>query len=94
MDIDNISEEDLINALGDLSVGEDFAAEQSSDINIDMESSQTPLETLEEENIEKPIQTSNSETVELNSDSINSVATLLKELLKNKTIEITIKIKD
>ena len=75
MEIENISEADLMSALGDM--------------DISSSSPQTRNEPL-------PVQKSSlsSEAIELSRDSVDGIAVLLKELLNNKTLEITIKIKD
>jgi len=73
MEIENISEADLMSALGDM----------------DMSSARTRNEPT-------PIKKNSltSEPIELSRDSVDGIAELLKELLNNKTLEITIKIKD
>lgn len=73
MDIENISEADLMSALDDM----------------DISSSLTPKGTAPQK--ETPTPTS---SMEVSKDSVDSIAVLLKELLNNKTLEITIKIKD
>lgn len=87
MDFDNISEDDLLNALGDMSIDVKPSAttEETQVTNIPEElSNPEPIST----------QSSSATSLELNSGSIDAIAVLLKELMQNKTIEISIKIKD
>ena len=50
-------------------------------------------DTIEPEIIKEEVVTDTSESINLDSSNIDTIASLLKELLNNKTIEITIKIK-
>lgn len=92
MDIDNISEDDLLSALGDLSIGDSSLEKEEISLpamGMESEFNNEPLETLNNAAV-----SSKTSTIDINSESFDSVAMLLKELLNNKTIEITIKIKD
>jgi hypothetical protein len=81
MDLDNILENDLIDALGDLNA---ISTDTTEPVVDDITINETIVEPTEEK------------TISINSASgnIDNIANLLKELLDNKTIEITIKIKD
>ena len=83
MDLENISEEDLINALGDMSLDTK-----------PIEKKVTPQVTNIPEELSEPQIEKTSSSIEIDSSSIDSLAMVLKELLQNKTIEITIKVKD
>ncbi|HFU75320.1 MAG TPA: hypothetical protein ENK66_03655 [Arcobacter sp.] len=86
MDIDNISENDLMNALGDL------GSSISSDTQNESNTIEETRPVIEEISSLSPETTNN--TINVSSDSLDSLVPLLKELLANKTLEITIKIKD
>ncbi|HIP11904.1 MAG TPA: hypothetical protein EYG97_05130 [Arcobacter sp.] len=90
MDIDSILEDDLMDALENL-----------GDLN-NIEVSKEVIEPIiNEEKIEESITeetpivetTSLSSSISVESTNIDSIALLIKELLNNKTIEISIKIK-
>jgi len=81
IDLDDINENDMLNALSDIN--------QSSTSNIIEED----IEPKDNINIEEEPQNTNISTT---IDNINSadIASLINLLLNNKTLEITIKVKD
>ena len=90
-DLDNILEDDLMDALGDL--GSMVAT--SSDKGISSEKPVIDDITIKEPIIKKNVEAvSQSLNITASDSSIDNIANLLRELLNNKTIEITIKIKD
>ena len=86
MDIDNILEDDLIDALGELGV----TKAPKSEVAVDSPS----IEEIDDITIDAEPATEQNINISSSSSNIDDIATLLKELLNNKTIEITIKIKD
>ena len=102
MDIDSILENDLMDALGDMGssvnisepVFEDISIKKNAPKEIDLISNEIEENNSYENENEIVNTNSNSNSINLDSSNIDSIASLLKELLNNKTIEITIKIKD
>ncbi|MCK5293438.1 MAG: hypothetical protein KAJ49_02215 [Arcobacteraceae bacterium] len=89
IDLDNILEDDLMDALSDLGIMATSSPKVENSIsNIDDITIPEPI--IEEI---KKVETQNINISSFSSD-IDNIAHLLKELLNNKTIEITIKIKD
>ena len=103
-DLDNINtQEEIIEhkTQGDNYMADDFSQFDTLDENeilaaLDsMESiSASSASTLKEKtpSISKPIH--NNENVEVNGSNVNDIAQLISQLLNNKTLEITIKVKD
>jgi len=85
MDIDNISEEDLMDALNNTSIEDSSSNEKVETV--------TPVEIKNDVQEEK-IESVKESTLCLDGSSLDTLVPLLKELLQNKTIEISIKIKD
>jgi hypothetical protein len=75
-----------MNALGDL------GSSISSDTQNESNTIEETRPVIEEISSLSPETTNN--TINVSSDSLDSLVPLLKELLANKTLEITIKIKD
>jgi len=107
--LDELIESDVLDALGVKSpnVEEDIGSTEVEDIIIEdfLETQEEPTETNtldeKEELLEKEIELDINEPEETPSKIVNNIdmkstdlASLLGELLNNKTIEITIKIKD
>lgn len=88
MDIDNISEEDLMDALNDISI-----EDSSSDEKVEPIETIAPVETKNDVQEEK-IESVKESTLCIDGSSLDTLVPLLKELLQHKTIEISIKIKD
>jgi len=101
MDIDSILEDDLLDALGGISEVStpDMEVEVPQAIEEDIVESIPETIQYEDISVDEPtdisnsISPENSSSISLDSSNIDSIASLLKELLNNKTIEITIKIK-
>ena len=83
MDIENISETDLMNALGDLGSSTSSIPKKEPEV-----------DKITKDDIKEEKSSFLSEGVNISSESIESLIPLLKELLNNKTLEISIKIKD
>jgi len=91
IDIDNISEDDLLDALGSLGVETTPSSnlpETIDDIEDIQQIDNTPS-TIEDDSL-----THTEQTISIDSSNIDNIANLFKELLNNKSIEITIKLKD
>ena len=99
MDIDSILEDDLLDALGGLGELDNNDLDTQNNESIIEEDIPSISEKIEYEDISSNEQTisdeiqNNTSSINIDSSNIDSIATLLKELLNNKTIEITIKIK-
>ncbi len=94
MEIDDILEEDLLEIFSDISVGKVTKIQNTSkkvEDTVSYESS-LDIDNFKESHSKQPIRTSKS--LEINSQNVDQFAILLKELLNNKTIEISIKIKE
>jgi len=91
IDIDNISEDDLLDALGSLGIETTPSANLPETID-DIEDIQQIDSTST--NIENDSSTHTEQTISIDSSNIDNIANLFKELLNNKSIEITIKLKD
>lgn len=109
MEIEDILEEDLLSMMDEFNIPHTTTVKKNKEIvtpltkekvnTIDMEDN-----TLEQDIFEVPIETKLEKTKaksvkqesfsNLDSSNIGDIAKLLQELLTNKTIEITIKIKD
>lgn len=96
MEINDILEEDLLNMFGEFEVGLDAKVNKK----VENKSSTVKVATTEI-NVKDSVDpqyditpSKSSRALEIDSNSVDNFATLLKELLNNKTIEITIKIKD
>lgn len=79
IDIDSILENDLMDALGDIE-------------NLPTVDVSVPEIVVEDEPIIET-QTSTDQTMNIDNTNIDNIAQLIKDLLKDKTIEITIKVK-
>jgi hypothetical protein len=76
-DIEDIIEDDLLNALDDTNINTTIASSNN---------------ILKDEIInDKKI---NKKSIEINSNNMNDISELIKQLLNNKTLELSIKIKD
>jgi len=104
-ELDQLIESDILEALGekkDTSSSEDDILIEDAedeilieDFNESPDNDQLPepeIETEKSTEIEEPIKQENQHTI--SEVSTNDLASLLSQLLNNKTIEITIKIKD
>lgn len=94
MEIDDILEEDLLDVFNDVAVKKTVSAKNIDTKKEDKVSHSVVVDDFEKLYSEQPIQKKTSKTLEINSENIDNVTVLLKELLNNKTIEITIKIKE
>ena len=81
MELDDILENEILEALSEI-----------DNVTVTKETQQTPTETISTTTKEEVSQ--NSSSVNVDASSIDQIANLLKQLVNNKTIEITIKIKD
>ncbi len=82
-EFDSLNEEDILSALSDV--------ENIGDTNISNESKvQEVVKTNDEQNEKND----KNEQVQLNSSNVNEISELISKLLNNKTLEITVKIKD
>jgi hypothetical protein len=86
MDFDNISEEDLMSVLGDMNLGSTSTTSKAP-----KEITNIPDELADLTNDNS---TSVPSTLTLDGNSLDGLGEILKQLLQNKTIEITIKVKD
>lgn len=94
MEIDDILEEDLLDVFNDVAVKKTVSAKNIDTKKEDKVSHSVVVDDFEKLYSEQPIQKKTAKTLEINSENIDNVTVLLKELLNNKTIEITIKIKE
>ncbi|MDX9742592.1 MAG: hypothetical protein RBT59_02105 [Arcobacteraceae bacterium] len=95
MEIDDILEEDLLDIFSgfELNTTNDVGSEKKK--NTTSQKSAVEVENLKELVGENPIQKeTTSKVLEIGSHNVEDFSSLLKELLNNKTIEITIKIKE
>lgn len=98
MEIDDILEEDLL----DIFSGFEVKKTNNDDGNSDKKTKNNVSKDIEivEENFEELFnenrmqKETKSKVLEIDSDNVENFSLLLKELLNNKTIEITIKIKE
>jgi hypothetical protein len=88
VDIDNILEDDLLDALSNL------GATITTSPKIEKVQEQENVSTEISEQDIKTEDKSIDANISLHSGNIDDIASLLKELLNNKSIEITIKLKD
>ena len=82
--IDEISENDLLNALNTTS---DSIIQSESEIAIENSSKNENINSIE-------VLNENMNSLEVSKDNISDIEELLKQLLNNKTLELSIKIKD
>lgn len=96
MEIDDILEEDLLEIFSGLSVGKANKSQNTNTKTKDTLSydNGVNIDNFEEVHNEQPIKKQTSKALEINSENVDQFAILLKELLNNKTIEISIKIKE
>jgi hypothetical protein len=90
---DEIDPLDILSKELDLGSDEEDGLEIPSEI-MDMENSDDLEDAVQEVPSTEDRETSSSSTIEMNSVNSSDLASLLSQLLNNKTIEITIKIKD
>ncbi len=94
MEIDDILEEDLLDVFNDVAVKKTVSTKNIDTKKEDKVSHSVVLDDLEKSYSEQPMQKKTAKTLEINGENIDGITMLLKELLNNKTIEITIKIKE
>lgn len=93
MDIDEILEDDLIDALGNMGELANVEIKIPEITNVPLAVEEKIVDNVSEDVTEQTVSNNISSSVSIDSSNIDSIALLLKELLNNKTIEITIKIK-
>jgi hypothetical protein len=90
MEIDNILEEDLMAALDGLDMSDMSTVTLPSKDEI----KPTTTESIEENILENSVETTPTASTQSIDASSLDVVSLLKELLNNKSLEITIRVKD
>ena len=93
MDIDEILEDDLIDALGNMGELANVEIKIPEITNVPLAVEEKIVDNVSKDVTEQTVSNNISSSVSIDSSNIDSIALLLKELLNNKTIEITIKIK-
>ena len=91
MDLDNILEDDLMDALSGMTTPSTSITDiPKEEVTLDIDDITIP-EPIVNDNVKIETQSVN---ISSSNSNIDDIASLLKELLNNKTIEITIKIKN
>jgi len=91
MELDNILEDDLISALENFETAEvDSTKEEIKVVETKAEEKVVPNQIIEQTNNKAEP----SLNLEASNNNLNSIGKFLQELLNNKTLEITIKLKD
>ena len=90
MELDSILEDDLMSALENFETTVIDSSSKKTSV-VEAEPKEEIISTQAEQT---NIETKPSLNMEANSDNLNSIGKFLQELLNNKTLEITIKLKD
>ena len=88
-DLDNLNEDELMAALSDLSISDTPKSTKTASDDVIKED----IDLVDDANVDIQIDNEQSSAKSVNVLG-GDIASLLKELLNNKTLEITIKIKD
>jgi hypothetical protein len=98
--IDNLAEQDVLDALGEKKAAEDdiLIEDYNDESTLNMQEDETKddaqtIQSTPEEALEESIETPAPSTTDLEVSS-SEITSLLTQLLQNKTLEITIKIKE
>ena len=93
MDIDEILEDDLMDALGNIGELSNVEIKVPETSNVPLVEEDEIVDNMSKDVTEQTVSSNSTSSINIDSSNIDSIALLLKELLNNKTIEITIKIK-
>ena len=94
MELDSILENDLIDALEDLG-SQDISSSSKEDVQIAVKQEpQIKSELFEDPSKDLNDNLQNNISLETNGSDLSCITKLLQELLSNKTLEITIKVKN